>query len=110
MMPSVFILTAPSGLAAGLAQNHRNVEPAAAAIESDLHGVAAAASVHKVLQILLVLALLSVNGHDQIGANHQLQVAQIRILAAASYAGSSNSAARLHLQNMHSEIRRQGHL
>src|SRR5207248_11458342 len=99
MMPSVFILTAPSGLAAGLAQNHRNLEPAAAAIESDLHGVAATASVHHVLQILLVLDLLAVNGHDQVAANHDLHVAQIRGLAAAAQTGALSTAAGNTLQN-----------
>src|SRR5437879_12097941 len=99
MMPSVFILIAPSGLAAGLAQNHRNVEPAAAPIESDLHGVAAAASVHHVLQILLVLDLLAVNGHDQIAANHDLHVAQIRSLAAPPQAGAPSTPARKPLRH-----------
>src|SRR5438105_5546630 len=110
MMPSVFILIAPSGLAAGLAQNHRNVEPAAAAIESDLHGVAAAMTVHHVLQILLVLDLLAVNGHDQIAANHDLHVAQIRSLAAAAQAGALSTAAGNHLQNEHAVIGGQAHL
>ena len=73
-----------SYLLARFSQYNINVELLLATINSDLHCISGTVVIHDLTKVLLVLNIFTVNGHNQIAAQHDRHVAQIRALTASA--------------------------
>ena len=75
-------------LLSGLAQRHLDVHFLFSAIDRNLHRVAGAMRIHDLGKILLVLHVFAVDRDDQVAAQHDRDVAQVRAFVATAQAGA----------------------
>src|SRR5271157_764874 len=76
------------GALARLAQNDLDVHLALAAIDGHGHGIAGAMLVHDVGKVLLVADRVTVDGNDEVAADHDGRRSQIRALTATLQTGA----------------------
>src|SRR5207253_3757922 len=94
----------PLHLLPGLAQCNVQFHLLLAAIDGDAHGVASSMVVHDLSQILLVGDFFVINRDDQVSAEHDRDIREVRTLTSSVQAGTFRSATGNHLNNQQSVI------
>src|SRR3974390_1237699 len=90
-----------------LAQRHIDVDLLLVAVDGDLDCVSGAMVVHHLRQVLLILDLLIIDGHDQVAAEHDGSIAEISPLSSGAKARLIRRPTWNYLYDQQSEIYRQ---
>src|SRR5258708_2745915 len=67
-------------------------------------------AVHDRADVLRVGSLLAVDGHNQVAADHDRRIAEVRLLVSTAQAGALRRSAGDHFLDEHAGVRRQSHL